>query len=132
MFIIRREQFDVFDQAALTSFCRSVGAYLEHAHTSAVSGMNAAALERGIRHAVTRAQGYGLDADHDVLTFVVWAFVLPNGFDDDPPVKSCLSDTRIPAGDRLRNAYRVLKAGVTGNGRPTGAGRGRGAEEETP
>ncbi|MGD0524213.1 MAG: hypothetical protein ABSE49_03660 [Polyangiaceae bacterium] len=84
MLVIRREQLDVFEEAARAHFVRRAVEHLQRTLPAHCASMTPGALRASARHAVTRARSYGITAEVDVLTYLNVMYMLGFEFDTDP------------------------------------------------
>jgi hypothetical protein len=95
MLIIRKEQMQVFEQAAVKSFESRMVEHLKKEFPKHSEAMGEGALQKVVRRGRERAAKYGLAGERSVRLYLELMLMLGSGFDEDP---------QLPwAADVLRN-----------------------------
>ncbi|MFC1712435.1 hypothetical protein ACFL6S_02135 [Candidatus Poribacteria bacterium] len=84
MLEIRKEQMEVFEQAAVKNFEDRVIEHLEESFPKRCSALGEARVRGIIRYGWEQAKGYGLISERGVCLYVTLIFALGSGFDADP------------------------------------------------
>ena len=100
MFIIRRGQFDAFLQGDPEQFVDSVLRHIVTAMPEEVRGIPLPLVRAMVEVAIDRARKHGLTSDEQIFGFVSVMFEIAPNFDEEPTLRTILSDTRRKPADR--------------------------------
>jgi hypothetical protein len=97
VWLIRPEQMRVFEEAALAGFEQRAVAHLQRALPDRCAALGPSAVLHSVRRAITKARGYGITSELDVLTFLNLTYLL--GFDFDAEPRFAWATERLKAAD---------------------------------
>jgi hypothetical protein len=84
MFVIRRQQMEIFSACALTGFEDRMASYIAKKLPHGFGANNELAIRELIRKGIDRARGYGIAIEYDVARFIELMQVLSEDFDTSP------------------------------------------------
>ena len=103
---IRQEQMQVFKDHAQSAFVREVSLHLRTNFPDelAVLGVLAHGTEALVRQGIAKANGYRIEARHDVMKYIELMVILGPQFDADPmhnDIPEILRDPVLPSYEKL-------------------------------
>ncbi len=101
MIRIRPEHLTAFQPNAEAVFVERLIEHLRDEHEPLVRGFPDDILEEMVRNGVAKGRLHGITRESSLTAFVALMFEISPNFDEHPPIRRVLRDTRIPPDARI-------------------------------
>lgn len=106
MFVIKKEQYEIFSHKALDDYIKRVINHLEQAYPEKVWDKSEDELKIIIQDIIKKAISYSIITEKDVARFIDFTFEFGEGFEDKEEntwIKDILSDQTESGTDKIQN-----------------------------